>query len=517
MKTKYSIQCEALDLKLLPHPKKSLKIVASELGEKYSDLFPKDLKGDITYFSAISYTIGSINKNNCLILPDEGLKNYKSVISTPLDIEHEKDKIVGFCLNAYLTNMKNNKILTEAEAQEILDSKGQVNVGVIMGVWPLNNPEVDMLVRENFDENSEGFNKIKLSFECYFNDFAYFVSAGHSDYPSGTIYAHTEESSDEMWAALKTNGGNGIYKGSKISICPLDSFIGGNGLVLNPANPNSMLTSLKEGDTITLQNITSEVVSSEPIIAEEAPLEQKEEIIDNKNEIKSVILNNEDNMSKENTPEIQVAAMAPVKVDSDFAEAMKVELDKKIEELAAKDAKVAELETNFKSEILKLQDELNSTKDALIQAQAEMTKTLDLAKGIQAQFDAKVEQLNVIEQKQAEARLKETVASRMAILSAFMTITDDNKAILEKECATASDEEFTKKVEFYKSISHKVVASETPSTQVDVKNAVQTAVSDTANEVKSVNIITSTPSPSLMEKFATAFNNVESLGFNLKR
>lgn len=498
-----------MDLKLIPHPKKSLKVTASEMVEKYSDLFPKDLKSDITYFSAVSYTIGSVNKNHCLILPEEGLKNYKSVISSPLDIEHEKEKIVGFCLNSYLTNLSNNKILSEDEAQTILENKGQVNVGVILGVWPLNNPEIDYLIKENFDENSSNYNQVKLSFECYFDDFAYFVANGNSEYPNGTLYSPICEHSNEMWACLKTNGGAGIWKGNKISICPIDSFIGGNGLVLNPANPNSFLTSMKDDNGIIFQNIDSEASSIEAPVAQIPKEAILAGVVDNKIEVKSVIFNKEDNMSIENKNEVQTAAMAPVKVDSDFATAMQIELDKKIEELSAKDNQVKQLESFFNEELSKVQNELN-------QAREELAKTLELAKNIQAQFDTEIEKRKALEAKEVELKLKELIASRMAVLSEFMTLSDDNKSVLEKECSVASDEEFTKKVEFYKSISRKVVASEAATVTVDVKSAVQTAVSDTASEVKSVNIITSAPSPSLMEKFAKAFDNVESLGFNLK-
>lgn len=507
-KYKYCIKSEASDLKLIPHPKKSLKITAGELTNKYADLFPKDQKPDITYFSAVSFTIGHVNKNNCLVLPDEGIKNYKTAIATPLDLEHEKEQIVGFCINSYLSNIKNNKILTEEEAQQILDGKGQVNVGAVFGIWGLNNPEIDSLIRENFDDNSENFNKIKVSFECYFNDYCYFVSNGSADYPNGEVYSHDNPDANEMWDVLRTNGGNGIFKGNKISICPLESFIGGNGLVLNPANELSVTTSISDNGDITLQNVQAEASTTDlpsvPLVSEE---------LDNKNETKSVILNKEENMSKENTitepANVEVATMAPVKVDADMANALQAEMDKKIAEISAKDAKILELDSKMTETIKAMQDAVEASK-------AEALKATEMATKIQAQLDAEIENRKNLEAHENARKQTELVASRLATLAAFIEITEANKALLEKECAEASDEEFAKKVEFYKSLSPKVVvASEVVKTEVDVKATVQNAVTETAKDAKSVNVITPTPSDSLMDKFAAAFN-VESLGFKFK-
>jgi ribosome-associated translation inhibitor RaiA len=520
-KYKYCITCEASNLKLIPHPKKELQVQASEISDKYAALFPKEMKPDITYFSAVSFTMGTINKNNCLVLPDEGMKMYKTSVGTPLDIEHEKDQIVGFCINSFLTNLKNNKILTDDEAQEILDADGKVNVGVILGIWPLNNPEIDSLIQENFDKNSDNYNKVKLSFECYFNDFSYFVSDGKADYPNGTIYPADNENADEMWAALRTNGGNGLYKGNKISICPLESFIGGNGLVMNPANVYSDLTSKKDGDSMTMQNVSADVPPasnpSVPIIAEET---------DNKNEVKSVILTKEDNMSKENTittevkaavqPEVkaETAAMAPLKVDDTLANALQSELEKKVAELGAKDKQISEVDAKVTELLAKLEAQDKAAKAELDAAKAETAKATEMATKIQAQLDAAIEKLNNLETQEKERKHKELVASRLATLREFMTITEANLAVLEKECSELSDDEFNKKVELYKTLSPKVVtASEAPKAE-DVKDTVKTAVADTAKEAKSVNIITPTPSVSLMEKFATAFSP-ESLGFKL--
>lgn len=498
LKSKFTCLLETNKIKLIAHPKKQLKIIASDISDKYKELFPQSSSDDILYVSMVSYTIGSVNKNGCLILPEEGLSTYKSLIEKPLNLEHEKEDIVGFCLNAYLTNIKNNKILTESEAQEILDGGGKVNVGAVYGLWKINKPEITEMVEENFDENSEFFNKIKCSFEYYFNDYNFFISSGKADFPNGDVYPSDGPNSDEMWHSLKTNGGSGMWNGNMISICPSNGFVGGTALTLNPANPRSDLTALKEDDTVILQNVEAETIEIVQSITQ----------LDNKEEEKSVILTTGENMSTPTTnievaaTEVKVvqAAVPELTVDADLAKVLKSQLDEKLSELQAKDNKIAEIEAALKTE--------------LESAKAEAAQASELAMKIQEKLDAEIEARKILEAKETERARKEIVSSRLDALRPIMDV-DANIAVLEKECAELSEDDFNKKVEFYKSISRKVTASETKA-EVDIKQTVQEAVTNTANEVKSVNVIAPTPSDSLQTRFATAFN-IETLGFKDKR
>jgi hypothetical protein len=206
--------------------------------------------------------------------------------------------------------------------------------------------------------------------------------------------------------------------------------------------------------------------------------------------------------------------MAPLKVDDTLANALQSELEKKVAELGAKDKQISEVDAKVTELLAKLEAQDKAAKADLDAAKAETAKATEMATKIQAQLDAAIEKLNNLETQEKERKHKELVASRLATLREFMTITEANLAVLEKECSELSDDEFNKKVELYKTLSPKVVtASEAPKAE-DVKDTVKTAVADTAKEAKSVNIITPTPSVSLMEKFATAFSP-ESLGFKL--
>lgn len=489
-KPKHCIKLEASDIKLIPHPKGDLVLKAAKISteDAYAKVFPKDSSKDILYISLVSYTIGHINRNDCLILPEEGIATYQTSIKKPLNLEHEGQDIVGFCVNCFLSNIKNNKIISDDDAQAILDSKGLVNVGNVFAVWKLNNPETAQMLEENFDENSEYYNSVKASFEYYFNECDYFISDGTADYPNGKLVKGDAPEAEMMFASLKVNGGSGKWGGNRISIAPHDGFIGGVALTFKPANEFSDLTAKMDLNQLVVQ---------------------VEQASDNKIDEKSVTKSTGENMPdpiKDTIIETKVVeATVSLPIDSDVAKVLQTQLDAKIKELGAKDVKISELEAN----VISIQESLNTIK-------SDAQKATDISSKLQERLDKEIEARKAVEAKEIERSQKELVASRMVKVGEFLDINSDNEEIIKKECAELSDEDFAQKLNLYKGISKKVVASADSNEVKDIKSTVETVVADTAKDTKSVNILVAAPSDTLVDKFQNAFG-VKSFGFKDKR
>jgi recombinational DNA repair ATPase RecF len=140
-----------------------------------------------------------------------------------------------------------------------------------------------------------------------------------------------------------------------------------------------------------------------------------------------------------------------------------------------------------------------------------------MAQKLQEQLDKEIAARKLVEAKEFERNQNALIASRLAQIKEFVDVNDSNKDILEKECAEASEEVFASRLELYKSLSKKVVASvEKPAETAEVKQTVETIVSDTAKETKSVNIIAAAPVESLTDQFKKAFKSDKDFGFNLK-
>lgn len=199
------------------------------------------------------------------------------------------------------------------------------------------------------------------------------------------------------------------------------------------------------------------------------------------------------------TETLETKAAVELTVDKDLAEKLKTQLNEKISELSAKENAVATLTATVES------------------LKSEVSKATEMATKIQDELNKEVIARKALETKQAEDAKKAVIASRMEMLSKVIEITDSNKGMFEKECE-ASDEDFAKKIEFYKSISKKAVASvEVVKVETDIKAEVKAAVAETVKDTKSVSIFVDAPSASLTDKFAKAFSTPQAFGYTDKK
>ena len=509
-KPKHSITLSASALKLLPHPRKEICVKASSLFASKSELLSvlpknKEVKPYITYLQFVSFTIGHINDNDCLIIPQEGLASYKTIPETPVNIEHNRDEVVGFALKSFLSPLKNNKLLTEEQAAEILDSNGKVNAGVVASIWQINNPELDSLLHENFNPNSRFFESVKASFEYLFDDYDFFLFEDGSDWPDGEIVSGDPDKNPDfkaMTASLLYKKGTGYWGKQRIAIVPKDGFVCANALTFNPANQYSDVLARKDGEE-------TEVIAPSQ---ENAKIEPRESVNSNTTGVimdktKEIIVAPAVTPATPavvavvpvvEAPQEKVVAAIPLTVDKDVADKLQSALDKKISEMTEKDGKIQELTAS----ITTLQTQFNDAKTA--------------AEKAQKAHDEAIEKLNTLETARAASEQKAKLDSRMDTLSKVVTVDDANRELLTAEASSLSDDDFNKKVAFYTQISNKIVATaETPAPK-SVKETV-TEVVAAATEVAPKVVVASPPvqAKSLQDEFKDAFGSPTQFGLKV--
>ena len=487
-------------IKLLPHPKKEYRAIAASVKRnKFAALFPDSDAKDILYASLISHTANHVNDNDCLITGEEAIASYKTLAEKPLDVEHETKEVVGFCVRSFLSNFKNSKILDEDQAWEINDNNGMFHVGGVFAIWKINHPEITDILAENFDQQSEYYDRVKASFEYYFDEYDYFVSDGSGDYPHGRIVASDDEEAKDWMKVLRIKGGAGKIEGKRLAIVPKGGFVGGCALTLNPANEFSDTLAMKDGKDVKVsEKVQSDLSTS--VSNEREPMKPTETpIVAAATAPAEVVPTTPVEAAPVAAPVVEkvVAALPDVKVDKTVADALQVEMDKKIAELSEKENKLKEVDAT----VAKLQEDLK--------------KTSEMAAALQTKLDKEIETRNLRETEEAARRKATLVTARMEALSKVFEVDEKTRPVLETEVAGLTDEAFNQKVSFYQKIcAFKVeaavpVATATP----DVQATVQQAVAETVKATPVVDVVAASSSGSLEDAYRKAFGDPKSLGF----
>lgn len=296
----------------------------------YSQASVKNKSRDIFGLESILVSIGW-NKNDDVFDPVECWRARATPINKKFNYMHNEKDIIGHITSATVLDKDGNIIADDTEEDD-LPEFFEISVSSIMYTY-WQDKELQARANDLMAEIAEG--KWFVSMEVLFPDFDYALSKGSEQ----KIIERNEETSF-LTKHLRIYNGKGEYEGWKIGRKLKDMFFSGKGLVNNPANKRSLITSFN--GAIASANIFNEVKMS---------VEQKEydkavaELGVAKNTLESV------NKDKE----ALASAVETLKGDLESSKAMALDLKEEIKKLkeseASKDAKVAEL-TKSLAEVL---------------------------------------------------------------------------------------------------------------------------------------------------------------------
>ena len=175
-----------------------------------------------------------VNKNGDVIDSVTATKIYKNFINKPINIEHNRDRIVGTILTAGFSEFGTDKALTEAEAAEM---KAPFNITLGGVIWKVASSELADLIEDSADPTSENYLKISASWELGFTDFHLVIlPENEKNIEDGQFVTEAEEI-DKLSSHLRALGGDGkldngrnVYRQVVAEVVPL-----GIGLTENPA------------------------------------------------------------------------------------------------------------------------------------------------------------------------------------------------------------------------------------------------------------------------------------------
>jgi hypothetical protein len=204
----------------------SLKKFLPEINtEKNVDLLP------IAFDACV---VNRVNKNGDVVNSLTAAEMLKDFINKPINIEHDRTKVVGCILTANFSKFGTNEVLA---ADQVKDMKEPFYITLGGVIWKIINPQLSNLIEESNDPSSENYMNVSASWELGFNEYDLVLINDNNKNLENAKFVSDEKEKDKLKKNLKAFGGSGkidkntsIYRQVLGNVIPL-----GIGLTANPA------------------------------------------------------------------------------------------------------------------------------------------------------------------------------------------------------------------------------------------------------------------------------------------
>ena len=198
-----------------------IKPVVSEERDKYLSLasaievakfvpeIDVDKQVDLLPIAFNAFVANRVNKNGDVVDTDTAMAFYKDFKNKPINIEHNRDKVIGTILTAGFSEFGTDKPLSEEEVAEI---EGPFNVTLGGVIWKIVNKRVSDLIESSADPTSEDYMKISASWELGFTDFNLVLLEGTDKNIENGVVVEEEAEIKDLEDNLKALGGDGKTK-----------------------------------------------------------------------------------------------------------------------------------------------------------------------------------------------------------------------------------------------------------------------------------------------------------------
>jgi len=344
-----------------------------------------------------------VNKNGDVIDTPTALEIYENFINKPINIEHNRDRVVGAILTAGFSEFGTDK---QIAAEELKDHKGPFNITLGGIVWKVVNSNLAKMIEDSADPTGDSYQKISASWELGFSDYDLVVIEGEEKNIENAEFVTEIEKVGQLKANLKSLGGTGkledgrsVYRRVTEQVVPL-----GIGLTETPAADVQGVAIQKEQK----EEKQEEVKSSEKL---EKTSQSSDNNVNNNNQLVMKIESIKD-INDESLKTLEASAV------HDF---IHDELQKASEDFAAQKKEKQEALEASETKIKEIEDEREALKKELEDVQAGLTEL----------------------KTQEEARLaQEKFNERMASFDEEFKLTDEDREVIAKDVADMDDETF---------------------------------------------------------------------------
>ena len=437
-----------------------------------------------------------VNKNGDVIDTATALEICESFINKPINIEHNREKVVGTILTAGFSEFGTDQQIPKEDLGE-RPSPFNITLGGV--IWKIVNSDLAELLEDSGDPTNENYQKISASWELGFSDYHLVVLGGEEkNIENGEVISDPEKIA-KMKANLKALGGNGeteegkfVYRKVVEQVVPL-----GIGLTESPAADVQGVAVIKEKKEDFVKS--SGVDELEPEQADNTSLSD----VSNVNTEKDVVMKitslkdiNDESLKTLEASAVHDFIQEEIRKESERFATEKAEKEQAIKDSSEKLETISEDYNKVKEELDKVSTDLKT-----LEADKAAKEAHELFNQRMASFDEEYE-LSDEDRKVIASDIKEFDEDNFNSYHEKMTVLlrDKNKEVLAKEAETKEVKVEETKAEVVEE------EAEASKQQEDAKEAVDVALDNAEVEKDAVAATTSVEEPSVYEKYKNAFS-----------
>lgn len=393
-KTSFSSQIRAL----IPEEKDRYLALASLLN--IGDFIPNintEVNVDLLPVAFNACVANRVNKNGDVIDTATAIAIHENFLNKPINIEHNRTRVIGTILTAGFSEFGTDKPLT---LEQVKDTSSPFNVTLGGVIWKVVNSEIANFIEDSSDPTSDNYLKISASWELGFSDFnIVLLKNNEKNIENGEIIAE-ESKIEHLKEYLKALGGKEIvsentraYRLVMGNVLPL-----GIGLTETPAADVEGVLSITKNNLAKSTELNNNISQN----ADENVI-QKENIM----KIESI-----KDITDESLKEISASVIA------DFIES----------EIRKASEKFSEEQSSLNKEL----QEAKEGREALSQNHEELKeKMLSVEKT-----------LAELEQQKQDAEVRQTFNERMSLLDEEYELSDEDREVIASDIKDMNSENF---------------------------------------------------------------------------
>jgi len=197
-----------------------LEISQASLDELREKVVPKnldlDVNKDLLPIAFNAFVANEFNMNDDGVSGKTAKNIAASFVNKPINIEHDRETIVGFITNHSFTSMDDNIVLSNKEVNKLIEANEKFNVALGGVIWRVANDALADYLVESDEEDSGSFMSVSASWELGFGEARIATTEGNSRAFADATFVDDPDDMEKLSAHLKSSGGKGKVDGKNV-------------------------------------------------------------------------------------------------------------------------------------------------------------------------------------------------------------------------------------------------------------------------------------------------------------